>query len=341
MPAATASDRRVFRPRCSLARVPSRTADTRARGTSVLDVTRALLAVLDGSVRTAAALATVIERSGSAPQIVGARLLLHDDGRQVGTVGGGAIEAEVIAACRSALRDGNARRIRHNLVRDLGMCCGGTMEVLVEFVQPMPRLLVIGGGHVSQALVPLATTAGFRVAVFDDREEMLEHPAFAGVDVHLRDVDELDTALDDLDDRDYVVILTRDHARDERALAQLIGRPHRYLGMIGSRRKVVAVLRRILHRRPSTAGPPDLSRVRAPIGLSLGGRTPAEIAISIVAELVADRHGGSGVAMNTVGSFVDLPSTNDGDDAAPDSVDEGVQADIGAAPPGRDVARPR
>lgn len=301
----------------------------------MLDVTRALVAVLEGSVRTAAALATVIERSGSAPQIVGARLLLHDDGTQVGTVGGGAIEAEVIAACRAALRDGNARRIRHNLVRDLGMCCGGTMEVLVEFVQPMPRLVVIGAGHVSQALVPVAATAGFRVTVFDDREEMLEHPAFTGVEVHLRDVDELDGALGDLDDRDYVVILTRDHARDERALAWLVDRPHRYLGMIGSRRKVIAVVRRILHRR--TGAPPDFSRVRAPIGLSLGGRTPAEIAISIVAEMIADRHGGTGEAMNTIGALVDGNGDDEADDAGSDdeaSIREG-------SGPGRDLARPR
>lgn len=193
------------------------------------------------------------------------------------------------------------------------------MEVLVEFMQPMPRLLVIGGGHVSQALVPLAVTAGFRVTVFDDREEMLEHPAFAGVEVHARDVDELDGMLAELDDRDYVVILTRDHARDERALAQVVDRPHRYVGMIGSRRKVVAVLRRILHRRSSAAGPPDMSRVHAPIGLALGGRTPAEIAISIVAELVADRHGGSGLPMSTIASL----SSAQHDDADDDGADDG------------------
>ncbi|MBX7084251.1 MAG: XdhC/CoxI family protein [Nannocystaceae bacterium] len=266
---------------------------------TALDVARAVVGVLDGSARGVAAQATVIERSGSAPQVVGARLLLFEDGTQIGTVGGGAIEAQVIDACRGCLRDGRSRRVQAHLVRDLGMCCGGSMEVFVEFLQAQPRLFVIGAGHVAQSLVPLALAAGFRVAVFDDREELLEHPAFAEVRREALDVDELDVAMPDLDGRDYVVVLTRDHARDERALASLLRRPHRYLGMIGSRRKVAAVLGRILHReRELGRAEPDLARVRAPIGLALGGRTPVEIAISIVAELVADRHGGDGRAMN-------------------------------------------
>jgi xanthine dehydrogenase accessory factor len=272
---------------------------------TAVDVARAVLDVLDGTAGTRAALATVIGRSGSAPQIIGARLLLRADGQMVGTVGGGAIEAQVIEACKKSLDDGRSRRIEAHLVRDLGMCCGGSMEVFVEFVQPQPRLFVVGAGHVAQALVPLAISAGFRVAVFDDREDMLEHPAFIDARREAFDVDELDAAIPDLDARDYVIVLTRDHARDERALAELVRRPHRYLGMIGSRRKVHAVLRRIVHKEQQLGRPaPDFARVRAPIGLALGGRTPIEIAISIVAELVADRHGGSGQPMSTASAIV-------------------------------------
>lgn len=268
---------------------------------TAVDVARAIVEVLDGSAATAAALATVIGRSGSAPQAIGARLLLRADGSQIGTVGGGAIEAQVLEACAAALRDGRSRRIEAHLVRDLGMCCGGSMEVFVEFLQAEPRLFVVGAGHVSQALVPLAAAAGFRTAVFDDRDELLEHPAFASVRRGAFDVDELDAAIPDLDARDYVIVVTRDHARDERALADLLHRPHRYLGMIGSQRKVHAVLGRILHRERELGRPaPDLSRLHAPVGLALGGRTPVEIAISILAELVADRHGGSGSAMSVV-----------------------------------------
>ena len=267
---------------------------------AILEVLQAAAEVLSGR-GAPAALATVIARAGSAPQVVGARLLLRSDGTMVGTVGGGAIEAQVLTACRAALCDGSPQVVKAHLVRDLGMCCGGSMEVFVEYLDAQARLVLIGGGHVAQALAPVARAVGFRVVVVDDREDMLEHPSFAADRRELADVDELDAALGDLDERDYVVIATRDHARDEQALAALLRRPHRYVGMIGSRRKVHAILARILRREEQLGRPaPDLSRLRAPVGLALGGRTPAEIAVSIVAELLADRHGGSGAPMTVV-----------------------------------------
>jgi xanthine dehydrogenase accessory factor len=268
---------------------------------SALEVARAVVAVLEGSRGEGAAMATVIGRSGSAPQILGARLLLTRDGTLVGTVGGGAIEAQVLDACHRTLRDGQTRRIDAHLVRDLGMCCGGAMEVFVEYVQPEARLILIGAGHVAQALAPMARAASLRVTVVDDREEILEHPAFADCDRRTHDVDELEDALPDLTAQDFVVIFTRDHARDEQALTHLVQRPHRYLGMIGSRRKALNILGRTRARLEGLSrDPPDLSRVRAPVGLALGGRTPAEIAVSILAEVVALRHGGSGETMSCV-----------------------------------------
>ncbi len=267
---------------------------------SAADLARELLGVLEGR-RGRAALATVIGRSGSAPQRVGAKLLVHEDGTLVGTVGGGAIEAQVVAACETAIREGRSQQVQAHLVRDLAMCCGGAMEVFVEYLQPQPRLFIIGAGHVAQALAPLAAAADFRVTVLDEREALLEHPAFGTMNTGAYDVDELGVAIPDLGAADYVLIMTHDHARDERALAHLLGRPHRYVGMIGSRRKVHAVVRRIVHRETGLGRPaPDLTRLRAPIGLALGGRTPAEIAVSVVAELIAQRHGGSGDAMSVV-----------------------------------------
>lgn len=266
-----------------------------------LEIAQAMVEVLSGTSRGAAAVATVTGRSGSAPQVVGAKLLLHEDGRQVGTVGGGAIELEVLRACHEVLRTGATRTVTANLVRDLGMCCGGSMEVFVEYLQAEARLFIIGGGHVAQSLAPLARTLGFRVVVLDDREELLGHPAFEGIETSAYDADELDDAIPDISDRDFLIIVSRDHRRDEQALASAIQRPHRYLGMIGSRRKVHTVLERVLRRYDERGKPrPDLSRVRAPIGLALGGRTPPEIAVSIAAELVAERHGGDGSPMSVV-----------------------------------------
>ncbi len=282
---------------------------------SVVALAEEVVAVVSGRRGRAAALATVIGRGGSAPQIVGAKLLLRDDGGFVGTVGGGAIEKQVLEACRSCLRDGRSRRIKANLVRDLGMCCGGSMEVFVEYLQPQVRLFVFGAGHVSQALAPIASSAGFAVHVFDDREELLEHPAFAGVTTDNHDVDELDAALPDINERDYLLIITRDHRRDADALAGLMVRPHAYLGMIGSQRKVHQVLRRIRRRAEERGETLDWSRVHAPIGLDLGGRTPGEIAVSAVAELIKHRHGGSGDAMTIVPDVV--AKLEAGDDLSP------------------------
>ena len=265
----------------------------------------AVLEVLDGRRGCEAALATVIRRSGSAPQIIGARMLLYADGSMLGTVGGGAIEHQVLEVCRQVLRTGNPRTVEAHLVRDLGMCCGGAMEVFVEYLQPETRLIVVGGGHVSQALVPLTRALGYRVVVVDDREDLLESPAFAEVERFAYDADEIDelfgSELPALSERDHIIIVTRDHARDERALAKLLTLPHAYLGMIGSRRKVHTVLTRVLRRYDERGlERPDLSRVHAPIGLALGGRTPPEIAVSIAAEFIAMRHGGNGSSMNRI-----------------------------------------
>ncbi len=266
-----------------------------------VEIAKTVLAVLDGSRPGPAAMATVVQRAGSAPQATGAKMLRFADGTIVGTVGGGAIEAQVLEACAETLRDGRARMVSAHLVRDLAMCCGGSMEVFVEYLQAQTRLFIVGGGHVAQAVAPLAVSAGFRVSVFDDREEILGHPAFEGLTTDAYDVDELDAAIPDLSDADYLLIVTRDHARDEKALAALLQRPHQYIGMIGSRRKVHTVVGRVLRREAQMGRPaPDLSRLRAPVGLALGGKTPPEIAVSIVAELLAWRHGGAGTPMSIV-----------------------------------------
>ncbi|HVH98286.1 MAG TPA: XdhC family protein, partial [Enhygromyxa sp.] len=185
---------------------------------SPAQLAKAVYELLDGrDAAGEAALATVIRRSGSAPQVAGARMLLYADGRTLGTVGGGAIELQVLEACRQVLRTGKPRTVEAHLVRDLGMCCGGAMEVFVEYLQAEARLIIVGAGHVAQALAPLARNLGLRVIVADDREELLEDPAFAEVERLAYDADEIDDAIPDLNPRDFIVIVTRDHARDERA----------------------------------------------------------------------------------------------------------------------------
>ncbi|HJL01571.1 MAG TPA: XdhC family protein [Polyangiaceae bacterium LLY-WYZ-15_(1-7)] len=257
------------------------------------EVTEALLEVLRGGGR--GALATVVRTAGSAPQVPGARLLLRPDGQLVGTVGGGAIEQVVVEELRACHADGRPRVVRRDLGRDLGMCCGGRMEVFVEPIESAPRLIVFGAGHVAKPTAALARTVGFEVVVVDDREELNTEARFPGC---TRLPFEPEEAVEDLAPRasDWLLIVTHDHHLDERALDVYARRPHRYIGMIGSRRKVFRVLQRI-HAR---AALPPLERVYAPVGLDVGAVTPEEIAVSIVGELVALRHAQPAAHMRAV-----------------------------------------
>jgi xanthine dehydrogenase accessory factor len=257
------------------------------------DVTEALLALLESG--ELGALATVIRASGSTPQRPGARLLLRADGTMVGTVGGGSIELAVIEALRACLESGKPEVLLRDLGRDLGMCCGGRMEVFVERVEARPRLVLFGAGHVGKATAALAETIGFDVTVVDDREELNTEARFPGA---RRVVAEPAEVVDELGltERDFVLIVTHDHRLDEEALDLCCQRPHRYIGMIGSKRKVFRVVQRIHARR----GMPALDRVYAPVGLDIGAITPEEIAVSIGAELVALRHGAEAAHMRAV-----------------------------------------
>lgn len=234
----------------------------------------------------AGVLATVVDARGSTPQCVGARMLLRPDGSMVGTVGGGAIEREVLEAMGQCLRDGRGGARSWDLGRDLGMCCGGRMEMFIERIEASPRLIVFGAGHVAKPTAALARTVGFEVVVVDDRAELNDEARFPGCRRILAEPVEAERELK-VGPHDWLLIVTHDHHLDEQALDVYARGPHRYLGMIGSRRKIFRVLQRIHARR----GLPSLERVHAPVGLDLGAVAPEEIAVSIVAELVALRHG--------------------------------------------------
>jgi xanthine dehydrogenase accessory factor len=242
-----------------------------------------------------AALATVVRVSGSTPQQVGARLLRYPDGRTLGTVGGGHLEHAVLEALARCLVAGVPRTVAWDLARDLGMCCGGRMEVLVEPLEGMARLIMVGAGHVACATAALAQRVGFRVSVVDEREELNHATRFSGCELMLAAPDEALKSLG-VTAQDWVLILTHDHQLDERALEAVLRGPHRYVGMIGSRRKVLRILERVRARHPNL----DLSRLHAPVGLDLGALGPDEIAVSIVGELIALRRGREAAHMRSL-----------------------------------------
>ena len=254
------------------------------------DVFRALVDALERG--ETAALVTVVSTRGSTPQRTGAKMLVFADGRTVGTIGGGCYEHDAFGKARSAIRLRRPQLAQYDLNDDLaeesGLICGGHMEVYIEPVEPSPHLYIIGAGHISLFLARFASETGFRLHVVDDREKYANAERFPGADEIV--VDSIPGWLEHADLRPggYGVIVTRGHRHDLEALRILCTRELRYLGMIGSRAKVKQVVGTLLSEGvPAEA----LARVHAPIGLDIGGVTPAEIAVSILAELIAVRNG--------------------------------------------------
>jgi xanthine dehydrogenase accessory factor len=280
-----------------------------------------------------AALVTVIATSGSTPRHAGARMLVHEDGRIAGTIGGGRIEHEVVERARqvAALAVPAGAHARH-LTRELAMCCGGGMTMWIEPVdrtraqawqaalaelaarrpatltisddagqavhvdtlEPPPRAVLFGGGHVALAVAPLLVTVGFEVVVCDDDERFASPARFPGARcLATFDVADVRAELGGLGADDHVLILTRDHAIDQEIVACLVGdRGLGSLGLIGSRGKVERFKRRLVARDGVAAE--DWARLHAPVGLDIGAETPEEIAVAIVAELIAHRRRKSG-----------------------------------------------
>jgi xanthine dehydrogenase accessory factor len=239
-----------------------------------------------------ASLVTIVSTRGSTPQRVGAKLLVYADGRQVGTIGGGCYESDAAGKAREAIRTRQASLVSYDLTDEMaqesGLICGGTMQVFIEPLDAAPPLYIVGAGHVSQHLARLAHAVGFRTHIVDDREKYANTERFpdaASVQVH-----PIDTWLTEaaIPPSAFVVVVTRGHVHDLEALRTLAGRPFRYVGMIGSRAKV-AKIRTALQE--AGVSPSWLDTVHAPIGIRIGAVTPEEIAVSIVAELIAVRRG--------------------------------------------------
>jgi xanthine dehydrogenase accessory factor len=239
----------------------------------------------------AAALVTIVGTSGSTPQRVGAKMLAYADGRTEGTIGGGCYENDALGKAREAIRLRQPRLVHYALNDDLaaesGLICGGQMDVYIEPLEPAPHLYLVGAGHVSLELGRVARQLGFHLHVLDDRAKFASADRFPDAEIVVDGIPEwLGRA--SIPPTAFVVIVTRGHRHDLDAMRALVGRECRYLGMIGSRAKVNRVFDAL---RDEGVPAERLDRVHAPIGLDLGAVSPAEIAVSIAAELIAARSG--------------------------------------------------
>ncbi len=239
-----------------------------------------------------AALVTIVSTTGSTPQRVGAKMLVFGDGRTVGTIGGGCYENDAFWKAREAITNRRPQLVRYELDDDFaqesGLICGGQMEVYIEPIEPSPELYVIGAGHVGYHLARLAHEVGFKINVVDDREKFANRERFP--DAHAVITEDIPTWIErtTLPSHAYVVVVTRGHNNDLDALRALAPRDLRYLGLIGSRAKIARIYDALIEE----AMPAEyLTRVHAPIGLDIGAVTPQEIAVSILSELIAVKHG--------------------------------------------------
>jgi xanthine dehydrogenase accessory factor len=244
----------------------------------------------------------VVRAQGSTPQRAGAKMLVWPDGRTVGTIGGGCYENDAFWKAREALASGRPSLVHYELNDDFaqenGLICGGRMDVHIDPLVPSPELYIIGAGHVGFHLARIARDAGFNLHVIDDREKFANAERFPGAEVVVEPIPQwLERA--QLPAAAYVVILTRGHQHDLDAMRALAPREYKYVGLIGSRAKVARIYDAL---RAEGIAPACLERVHAPIGLEIGAVTPAEIAVSILAELIAVRRGAStaGLAMKRV-----------------------------------------
>jgi len=240
----------------------------------------------------ASVMLTVVATQGSAPQRPGARMVVLDDGSTVGTIGGGCLEADMCRRAREALVSGRSVLAAFDLTPDQagedGLVCGGRMQVFVEAVDPVPTLCLFGAGHVALPLARQAKQVGFRVEVVDDRVAFANAERFPDADRIVVDEFGPGASRMTLGPNSYVVVVTRGHKGDADALAAVLGRELRYVGLLGSKVKAVHIMEQLAARGFDSGA---LSRIHTPVGLSIGAVTPEEIAVSIVAEMVAVRRG--------------------------------------------------
>src|SRR6266852_2678223 len=224
------------------------------------------------------ALATIVQVRGSIPSYESAKLLVREDGSMMGTVGGGCVEAEKPKHLTFSLGQDAAY--------DNGLICGGQLNVFVEPVIPQPRAFIFGGGHVSKSLSKVANMAGFSTIIVDNREAFANRDRFPEADeIFAEEYEEIFPKLT-IRDTSYVVIVTRGHRDDMRVMRWAVGTNAKYIAMIGSKRKVIGVVKELEKEGiPREA----FERTFAPMGLDIGAITPEEIAVSIVAEMIAMR----------------------------------------------------
>ena len=260
-----------------------------------MTIFRALVEIEEKS--QTAAMCIIVRNQGSTPRRIGSKMLVYPDGRIVGTIGGGEMESRVRTEAINAMQDGRPRFLEYNMIDpangDPGVC-GGTLEVYVEPISPRPVLVVVGMGHVGKELVYLANRLDFRVIITDDRDGFCTPDAIPNADERYTIPVEEFVDNFDITSNTYIALTTRGGEVDVAGLPSLLESQAAYIGIIGSKRRWEITRKLLIEKDVSKE---KLALVHSPIGLNLGVEKPAEIAVSIMAEILMLQHGGDGKSM--------------------------------------------
>jgi len=234
------------------------------------------------------ALCIIVNTRGSTPRKIGSKMIVFEDGSIDGTIGGGNLEKKVIENALLQIDSGKPKLFKHDLLHHHNMCCGGIVEIYIEPNKKMNKLYIFGAGHTGSALASFASKVNFEIYIIDDREQYLK-------DIDNKKINKLNlnykTVLPSLpfDENSYIVIMTYDHSHDRDILAYCLKQPHAYIGMIGSKRKITLTKKMFIEGKIATKK--DLEQVDMPMGLDINAEGPEEIAISLLAKLIAIKNG--------------------------------------------------
>lgn len=239
------------------------------------------------------ALCTLIEKRGSGPREPGAKMVIFEDGRAFGTIGGGGFERVLIREALDAIRVGRSRKVVFSLSEEAGngviktgLICGGEVEVFIDVMEPNPRLIIIGSGHVAEMLAKIAALLNFDIIIICDDEKLANRDRFPmAKDIITGDFKEALRRID-VTGRDFVVIVHGEPEHDYLALVEMIRKRPFYIGLMGSKIKIGRLIERLKGMGVSDE---ELESLHAPVGLNIGAKTPGEIAISIIAEIIAEK----------------------------------------------------
>ena len=240
--------------------------------------------------QTRLAICTVVEKKGSGPRDVGAKMVVDENGKTYGTIGGGNLERSLIDECLTAIKEGKSKKVTFNLTKAqkegmvaTGSICGGELTVLADVLEPVLRLVIVGSGHVALPLATLAGTVGFRVVIVDDESKLASKDRFPMAETIV--AGDYSEVLGNfaLSSNDFVVVAHGEPEHDYTALKKTLEKNPAYVGLLGSKTKAAVLTQRL---RAEGITEVQFKVLHAPLGLDIGAETPEEIAVSILAQII-------------------------------------------------------